>query len=410
MFQFNVVFLTILGLLGAAPGFAFGARAQLRDSGAVIYTGITPPRFVYHWTKLTSLETFGASLDANGKVREFASNRDVPKILKSWPKLHDPNAPLFFTWMHPITGMHGGHEEFYGDTLLKIELDVEKARTVLVQESPWSFHRPMRDGFNFSGVDIVVRLGPVSEIVILNPNVIVRMTADPAALAPELGAHLPLLEDPDFRYADNLRHISEVIAPFYNREALAVVKKFLATDRSSIPPQFLGRLTDQPSNWTIPELLVDSAEFSSWFLGRIHHLLTNGDEAGRRLSSSYRKVFIDRLGVQRGIFERFSQEDIKTLRDGLAGEPTKTPHILGTWLAKFLRTLLLNAGTSAERAAARSFVSGIANDEDLADWIQSQNRLIDVFSPKWEARGDPLTPLLIGSCAEHLVERSRSNQ
>lgn len=175
-------------------------------TGTEVHLNAVAPRYLYHWTKYSALADMARGKKLGDQLSNFRHGVKHSAISIYWPSLIQSEKGALFTWKHPVAGIKGGRDENYGPALLKLEIDVLRARTVRLVEK-WNQQKGPSEspfpGLDLSQFDIIFRDSAgdgTKEILVLNPEIILGFTADPALLKIELERELKNLKDSKFEY------------------------------------------------------------------------------------------------------------------------------------------------------------------------------------------------------------------
>lgn len=223
--------------------------------------GVLPsPRILYHWSSDEALEPWA---DAIRKAGRFVNKGPMPSVLTTiYAEL--AGRPLTYAWSHPVTGM-GRHaaELYFLPTNPKLEripstrpprlvlMRVRKGARVVVLDT----HSSMRDWWRAmppeaANADVILhRLhtrpkGGASRLdyqewVILNPDAIEAVTADPQMGRPIVERELQRLRNPRHRYRPEEMHSPHT--DFGNAERATItstLEKYLASGAEGLAPEW----------------------------------------------------------------------------------------------------------------------------------------------------------------------------
>ncbi len=241
------------------------AKEQLQE---FILKETAPPATLYHWTaryRLPQLREVDFVPPGRGRFRSvlYAAGADSKQHM-----LYTFTNPVLSTMMSP-------QEKYSQEALVKLDIDVEKARAVQVVHHWGLGKRPTKEkvidltgvdlvehafkmeGTSFSfdaayrayaakqGINLAGHVPVFREWVILNPKAIKRYTADPEVLVPFLKSEIASLESTEYRVPQESRFS---IYPEYTGEAESWLKQGVESikdnyinkvDRTKIDPHFL---------------------------------------------------------------------------------------------------------------------------------------------------------------------------
>lgn len=374
----GVVLLLLLAWVAGA--YAGGhSKLLLRDKGAEIYLGTEAPRYLYRWTTLHSLQQFSTFVQADGSIAQFPANKPGANVFYNWPNLRGSSGGVLFSWTDPLGATQGGPGEAYGNVLTKFEIDVKRARTVTVVEYEFGLGvQPMFDPYEFQNVDIVIRKGAISEIIILNPAVIVNYTSDPEVLRAELESKVRSFRQFGLNGSD--MHVSErarALSQFNSDVAVETVQSFLSMDRNLIPSNLknpMPYVVNHPVS--IEHTRLDSYVMSHWIVSTLGRYLAEFKlndllaEYGALLANP------EKYNYEK-IFSNIPYEQLRSLRASMIHEPYKKSFMHGQFAMQLLRYVAHYADSRDPEVAV--FLNDLRKQSKVGDWLRQGNRHIDTF-------------------------------
>jgi hypothetical protein len=159
---------------------------------------IKSPKYLYHWTTYFALEAIAKT----GRWESFET-RTTAAFLSLWPEFNNSPKGYLFVHHHPMTAIQDRFRN-YGPVLIRIEIDQDKAKAVLLPQSKNgdAYHIP--DGTN------LLHHQHINEWVALDPSIIKSITADPEVLRPVLEQQLKLLKNSDYSFDEKDIHMSKL--------------------------------------------------------------------------------------------------------------------------------------------------------------------------------------------------------
>ena len=218
------------------------------------------PRFLYHWVSpetLLQLVEKGYNGGAWPKLQPLATMTTL--LTTHYPSIRTAPQGGLFTWINPETTTRGADYERYGEVLVRFEIDVERAKVLLLQSGRRG--EKAVDAL-FSGTipvaqaNLVVHLSKMREWVIVDRSIIKSFTADPEILRADLETRIKKLHDPLY-WGDN-PHFEPLLEPLNSKSsrfsgtasnknyALYRLERFLSEGKRIVPREFLdGSVSDR---------------------------------------------------------------------------------------------------------------------------------------------------------------------
>lgn len=225
-----------------------------------IYGGIAP-KALYHWTTQATLAEIANEKNFS-EPWSIYKPKGLSKVYSYWNQVTDKvktDRGALFAWIHPLLGMRGGLTEIYGDTLVKLDIDVENSRVLRLYSKGLTSERAILQQGVFDGsldlskVDLIFHTdGTIKEWIIVNPKIVTNFTADPKVIRKDILKALDELNDPTKKYSAEEIHYLDFKSPenakFNTKEyAETVALNFLKNSRKFIPSYFLR---DENGNYT----------------------------------------------------------------------------------------------------------------------------------------------------------------
>lgn len=319
------------------------------------------PRYLYSWQPLQHLLDLANQIngdpDRNWPLLEISQEEFL--VTRSCPDMI--GRPATYAWINPLSPTGADLNETYGEVLVRIEIDSEKASAKFVKGSKSKSTNPV----DINGVDLIYHdIGHFHEWVLLNPDLIKSVTADPQKMRPELQAALAQLKNPNYRFSrDEVHGNSHTDAPkgeggvYFDinsrKQAIYKIERFLKHGANIVPSVFLGR--DLTGDQGLPQRIrefktqeylkfqaeMEKGEMIDWsdlsLLYKINKLRViiarrraiaffSRDVMGENLESwskFYARFELERAQLQQELADNLSMKDVVELKKSLF-EPNKS--------------------------------------------------------------------------------------
>lgn len=201
----------------------------VRDIGTYSDLSKKPPQYLYHWISFESLERLFSNENSKKQMplKLVGTQEYQSLIVQNIPDFI--NAPGLFTWHSPIA-MFGGSNEIYGngDALLELKVNPSSRVGVVITGETIGVHNKSTNSeirsydliLHIRATDFKGKLLPLYlEWVVLNPQAIQSVKADPDNLAPKLESYAKALDaiaNSEERKNTDLSDIELVAGPHHN--------------------------------------------------------------------------------------------------------------------------------------------------------------------------------------------------
>jgi hypothetical protein len=247
----------------ASDGSALTA-AQLEAVAETPVQGIAkidPPLELYHWLSARSLEKQATEYATLGFFPLKALNESFFGARFS----EFSASPGLFAWSNPVLGMAHDKSEIYGNAerVLRFEIRPEAKTALMVSSYEGA---PVRLPVNPKEYDLILHvvkfrfangtLGVAfKEWIILNPDIIRSVTADPEVLRPLISPWIAQAKNSGVKFREADMHVSSFYYEPRIREKRMVksLEKWDALSSEEIPTKFRGKLVLNPNPSAVEE-------------------------------------------------------------------------------------------------------------------------------------------------------------
>jgi hypothetical protein len=208
---------------------------------------ISPPEVIYHWTNAGILEKIAA---------EVGTHHSVPLVDAFTPTNFGAHFPEFrghrglFGWSHPVTAVGTESVEMYGDRPLKVWIRKNSRTALFVSDAATRY--PSDELRRNYDVVLHVEMGKarngkdmarLREWIVLNPDAIEKVSADPELIRKDIAPWFEKLGDPDFHFAENDLHFhGSIYEPGHSRDIFLKTKlrQYLRLTSENVPAALRG--------------------------------------------------------------------------------------------------------------------------------------------------------------------------
>lgn len=186
MIMARVRFLILFIVLTLAPGVTAKPYKILNND---------VPEYLYHWTTVEGLEKMVNSGDAKGIPQSFSLPQSY---FLSWYGPNQAQRGTLFTFINP-TAVAGASSEEYGNILVRLKIDRSKVIAMNQPETDTRDGIKNKEEYNYSHHANLYYSSQHNEWIVLNPEVISSITADPINLKEDIERELAKLKS-DYNY------------------------------------------------------------------------------------------------------------------------------------------------------------------------------------------------------------------
>jgi hypothetical protein len=368
-----------------ARGAEFASSSLATTGGALIYTDAECPHYLYTWKTAESLSGLVNGIGPDGRLTRLGGGHSNKiGLFRIWKNL-EKIAPVgaLFTHINPLGAVYGGAGEEYGDQLLKIEIDFKRAKTILIEENDIygaQLRKALEENFEFPKADIIVRKGPIQEVIILNPAVIKNYTADPQVLKADLRDWLAEFERSGRKLPENQQHIKDKnrgILSFDARRMERQITAVIERDPGLLPAK-LRRSMSYSGHlpWTSTPPPPSSIDTVHDTFRRLEQVLSQNRRVKPELVSQWRALLTDSSAAKLyEAFEKVPFDKINSIRQSVIHAGLNNDvYDLEVQIAGMLRYA---ESYSSEKTP--SAISNLKKYSAVYDWIKRGNDALNAF-------------------------------
>lgn len=248
--------LVLLALLPVSLTIVSKAQENPRNGFVEQIDSRQVPEYFYIWMTPENLLNIANKSTPNKAWPGFYKlNQEGQVFLKNWPSFKNSRRGGIYAWTNP-SAMMSWPGEYYGEVLVRFKIDnlnlsaVKVSNYTRAADTHPDIERQLGDVNN---IDLAYHeTRGIKEWILLNPDMITEVTADPEVLREEIEKTMRKLRDSSYKFSGDEVHATDFREPFEDRtnrlnspgernHAYFRLERFLKHGRNIVPDRFLSK-------------------------------------------------------------------------------------------------------------------------------------------------------------------------